>query len=380
MAAQPGGIMHPDEGTIHAWLDGELPADEGAALEQHIAGCPACAATVAEARGLVAASTRILGALDDVPAVPQVTRPTKATPVAPGRTRRPWWRSPRFAAAAALLLVTVGTWEARRTRPAAAPAPQLETAPMADRLDSAALGPGIASAPAEQRTLAREAPARPGVPSVPAAPPPPSPAVATGATAATPALADRTVASNEAGPPAATAQKATAEAKRADSVAPRLTALSEVVTQSERQRLAGEVRAQLAVPPAASADSTRNEAVRVSGMRAGGGREVVLRAPTAAPMCFEIGAARLDAVPGAQRVAAGTPAFVQLLDVPGPVVRGRALRLVRSGAVTPWYWAMALDGAMVLVRVAGDSVEQEIRLTDGRLGGGLGTPRPCPKR
>ncbi len=60
-------MEHIDEGTIHAWLDGALPADEGARIETHVASCAACAAAVAEARGLIAASSRILSALDDVP-------------------------------------------------------------------------------------------------------------------------------------------------------------------------------------------------------------------------------------------------------------------------------------------------------------------------
>jgi anti-sigma factor RsiW len=60
-------MQHLDEGTIHAWLDGELPAAEREELEAHIATCEQCAAAVAEARGFVAASSRILTALDSVP-------------------------------------------------------------------------------------------------------------------------------------------------------------------------------------------------------------------------------------------------------------------------------------------------------------------------
>jgi hypothetical protein len=60
-------MQHLDEGTIHAWLDGELPPAEREAMEAHVASCEQCAATVAEARGFVAASSRILTALDAVP-------------------------------------------------------------------------------------------------------------------------------------------------------------------------------------------------------------------------------------------------------------------------------------------------------------------------
>ena len=58
---------HIDEGTLHAWLDGALLPDESARVEAHIASCAACSAAAAEARGLVAAASRILTALDDVP-------------------------------------------------------------------------------------------------------------------------------------------------------------------------------------------------------------------------------------------------------------------------------------------------------------------------
>ncbi|MDP9205113.1 MAG: zf-HC2 domain-containing protein [Gemmatimonadota bacterium] len=60
-------MQHPDEGTIHSWLDGALSPDEAARVEAHVAECPQCAAAVAEARGFIAASSRILTALDHVP-------------------------------------------------------------------------------------------------------------------------------------------------------------------------------------------------------------------------------------------------------------------------------------------------------------------------
>ena len=75
-------MEHIDEGTIHAWLDGALPATEGTQVEVHVAGCAACAAAVAEARGLIAASSRILSALDDVPGgvIPATARAAALSP------------------------------------------------------------------------------------------------------------------------------------------------------------------------------------------------------------------------------------------------------------------------------------------------------------
>src|SRR5229473_3365440 len=95
-------MQHLDEGTIHAWLDGELSPSDAEQIEAHTRECAECAQRVAEARGLIAASTRILNALDNVPSgvVPSV-----ATPIAPARTRRWYDRTDLRAAAAVLFAV-----------------------------------------------------------------------------------------------------------------------------------------------------------------------------------------------------------------------------------------------------------------------------------
>ncbi|HYN82754.1 MAG TPA: zf-HC2 domain-containing protein [Gemmatimonadaceae bacterium] len=99
-------MQHPDEGTIHSWIDGELSPEQAREIEAHVAGCPECAAMVAEARGLVAASTRILTALDDVPGgvIPSVLD------IAPAQiVRRRWYQRTDLRAAAALLFVAGGS-------------------------------------------------------------------------------------------------------------------------------------------------------------------------------------------------------------------------------------------------------------------------------
>ena len=93
-------MQHPEEGTIHAWLDGALPADEAAAAEAHVAGCSECAARVAEARGLIAAASRIVGALD---VIPSGVIPAK-NPARPA-----WYMSNQLRAAAAVLIVAAGS-------------------------------------------------------------------------------------------------------------------------------------------------------------------------------------------------------------------------------------------------------------------------------
>lgn len=99
-------MQHLDEGTIHAWLDGALPPDEAARAEAHVAECADCAAKVAEARGLVAASSRILTALDDVPRGVVFAR----------RARPPISRT-LLQAAAVLVVVAAGGLLVMRSRP-----------------------------------------------------------------------------------------------------------------------------------------------------------------------------------------------------------------------------------------------------------------------
>jgi hypothetical protein len=98
-------MQHLDEGTIHSWLDGALSADEAARVSAHVEECPQCAAAVAEARGFIAASSRILTALDNVP--------MGVVPVAARAKSRNWaaWR-----AAAAVLVVALGSFAVLRER------------------------------------------------------------------------------------------------------------------------------------------------------------------------------------------------------------------------------------------------------------------------
>jgi hypothetical protein len=121
------GILSPhlDEGTAHAWLDGALVPDEAARAAAHVAGCATCAALVAEAQGLLAGASRILGALDEVPGdvVPRDASRTAARDAALGaalaaaaaerrspEARRAWYAGvPLRAAAAVLLVAGLGT-------------------------------------------------------------------------------------------------------------------------------------------------------------------------------------------------------------------------------------------------------------------------------
>ncbi|HJP85315.1 MAG TPA: zf-HC2 domain-containing protein [Gemmatimonadaceae bacterium] len=91
-------MQHLDEGIIHAWLDGALTPDEATRVEAHVNECPQCQVAVAEARGFIAASSRILTALDDAP---RGVIPASL----PKRRVQPWvWR-----VAATVVVVATGT-------------------------------------------------------------------------------------------------------------------------------------------------------------------------------------------------------------------------------------------------------------------------------
>ncbi|MEO7102263.1 MAG: zf-HC2 domain-containing protein [Gemmatimonadaceae bacterium] len=105
---------HVDEGTMHAWLDGALSLDEARTVESHVANCAQCSAAAAEARGLIAASTRILSALDDVSAniIPVAKDSSRAAALAPRRR----WNARMYGPIAAVALFAVGaTLFLRRT-------------------------------------------------------------------------------------------------------------------------------------------------------------------------------------------------------------------------------------------------------------------------
>ena len=107
-------MEHLDEGTIHAWIDGAFDATRSRDIEAHVAQCPTCSAVVAEARGLIAASSRILNALDDVPGGVVPKRVPGVLPVAarsqPRRRISAWIP----AAAAAALILAVGLVQVNR--------------------------------------------------------------------------------------------------------------------------------------------------------------------------------------------------------------------------------------------------------------------------
>jgi hypothetical protein len=104
---------HPDEGTIHAWLDDALDDATARALDAHVVSCAECTARVAEARGLIAGASRVVSALDDAPsgASPAWGQPPAAPAITkPGQSwaQRRLRLTPARAAIAATVLVALG--------------------------------------------------------------------------------------------------------------------------------------------------------------------------------------------------------------------------------------------------------------------------------
>ena len=102
-------MSRPDEGLIHQWLDGECTPEESAQIERLVATDAEWAAAVAEARGLIAASSRIVGALDAVPhALPKQAASAKGGGASAPHVARTFG-VPRWMGIAAGLVLVAGT-------------------------------------------------------------------------------------------------------------------------------------------------------------------------------------------------------------------------------------------------------------------------------
>jgi carboxypeptidase family protein/putative zinc finger protein len=234
---------HVDEGTLHAWLDGALAAGEAAAVEAHVAECASCAAAAAEARGLVAAASRILTGLDDVPAGVLPVGGEGAGAGAErrrgerGRRRRPLIGWPVRAAAAVLVVAAGSLLVLQRSGrlPAAAtdrtfpvaPAP-VPAPPPSTVVPKAVPAPSNEPAAPPSRAAAAPAPHTAPSPAAPlAAPAPPSPdsmapsAASPGVTGGALARARVAAPSGVAGAPAAKAAESLDAAAREPKAAPR---------------------------------------------------------------------------------------------------------------------------------------------------------------
>ena len=184
-------MSHVDEGTLHAYLDGELPSVERAAVDRHIAECATCRASLAEERALLERASALLGSARPVerPAPPfeQLRR-------APQRSS---WRVRRSVAWAASIVLALGLGYYIRN-------PEFRIAPQAAPQPVSVAQNRAAAPPQEEKAVAPLQPSPAGRrPPPPAPPAPPADELA---------FAER---QREAG------VVASAPVARADSVAPR---------------------------------------------------------------------------------------------------------------------------------------------------------------
>jgi len=96
-------MSHVDDGTLHAYLDGELSPVEVERLDTHVAGCSVCRARLDKERALIDRAARLLGMA--VPLGPERVAP----PLHQLERRRPTWSRLRVPLAwAATIVVAVG--------------------------------------------------------------------------------------------------------------------------------------------------------------------------------------------------------------------------------------------------------------------------------
>ncbi|PYP15347.1 MAG: hypothetical protein DMD52_10935 [Gemmatimonadetes bacterium] len=96
-------MSHVDDGNLHAYLDGELPATEAHDLEAHVAQCRECRVRLDEERALIARADELLG----LAAPPDRAMP----PFRPGDREPPvrlWWRVRLPLAWAATVVLALG--------------------------------------------------------------------------------------------------------------------------------------------------------------------------------------------------------------------------------------------------------------------------------
>lgn len=427
---EKGDMQHPDEGTVHAWLDGALSGEEARAFEAHAAECAQCAAAVTEARGLLAASSRILAALDSVPggvlpaSEPEIGTDERVVPIG----RSPIWRSPGWRAAAAIVLVGSVSWLATRS---AGNRAESDAAPAA--ISSAALHDTALESPARSQA---DSPAAAGERSAPPNAPPNAPPVAQSAPRRAASVGEgRSIASGAA---ANTDRALVAPAPAPQVVAPQaLPYAMPRLAPSPDVGVAGgvgggstmgaESAAAVAqgAPPAANANATARAEGRAADaeLRVRGAAKAAPRmkasAPSGAPLrtdavttldaevqriagCYHIATAVSQSTfPEARSASELVPAQVELLPDRNPSAGGswRILRpapgapAFRLAARAAWLVVAADSARLVLgegtrsmvagIRITGDSIHGNATVTDpmlpaGTMGTGIrGSRTPC---
>jgi anti-sigma factor RsiW len=125
-------MSHVDEGTLHAYLDGELPSAERTTLEAHLAGCATCRANITEERALRERATAVLGSARPV------ERPAPPLEQLRREPKRSAWRVRRSFAWAASIALALGLGYYSRNPGSSRTAPQTPPQPVAVAQDRGA--------------------------------------------------------------------------------------------------------------------------------------------------------------------------------------------------------------------------------------------------
>src|SRR2546430_13864079 len=138
-------MSHVDDGTLHAYLDGELSPPEAQGVEAHLAQCPGCRGRLEEERALIARAGELLALAAPPDRELPPWRPGDANPL-----ERLWWqvRLPLAWAATIVLALGIGTYFGRASNPG----PQARTAYHAAHAAPRALEAPISSERAQRQS------------------------------------------------------------------------------------------------------------------------------------------------------------------------------------------------------------------------------------
>jgi len=153
-------MSHVDDGTLHAYLDGELSPAEAQGIDAHLAQCPACRGRLEEERALITRAGELLA----LAAPPDRELP----PFRAGDVKPPaglWWRVrlPLAWAATVVLALGIGTYlgsgsaYTERSAPALAPLNAPVATPENQSGDLAAADTAARRMPQQSRVAARVA-------------------------------------------------------------------------------------------------------------------------------------------------------------------------------------------------------------------------------
>lgn len=150
-------MRHPDDGTLMALLDGEIPSDELAPITEHLSGCEECRARLAAARMMMTESDALIEALGD--GAPATADPS-IIPL-PRRSRTVLYRNLAWAAT---VVMAAGLGYSMRGPDMAPPPPMVAMEPSAGATEV----PSAVAVDATAQSLEQERPAPP--PTLQAAP------------------------------------------------------------------------------------------------------------------------------------------------------------------------------------------------------------------